>query len=376
MSTRRNEILTGVVAITLFWGGLAASELTLRAIQQARFGVATTVEQSDQFFIDRATGLRRPVANRRLGKVRINNLSFRGPDISPERSPNSLRLAFIGSSTTYDANSSETENWPARTAALLKDALHGCDVDFVNAASPGYSSTQTLTSYQAYVRPLKPDVVIFMAGDMNQNLNDLAEKRGFEVGAPRSSWLANNTALFGLIEKNYHVLRLQRTSRSTVGKMRVKPEEITAPFERDLDAVSDAVAQSGATLALVTVADRVRKGQSAEEVIRAVSSDLYYMPYMMAADFLPLREAYNDKIRATAQKHGAILIADEDKIPGDDVHFADSKHFSPQGAAVQARRVKDGLLASPKFRELMQRAGCTLATEEERHSLAQPRSAG
>jgi hypothetical protein len=40
-------------------------------------------------------------------------------------------------------------------------------------------------------------------------------------------------------------------------------------------------------------------------------------------------------------------------VPGDPQHFADTVHFTDAGSAVMAERISRGLVASPRFRELV-----------------------
>ena len=136
--TRRYEILTGTVVLGLAFGSLLFAEIGLRVVQYVKFGVQNSVETSSAFYTDKETGLRLIRPNRKLGAIRINNLGYRGPDIPMHKPAGVIRVVFMGSSTTYDAQSPEGLNWPHRTITALARALPKCRFDFVNAGQPGF----------------------------------------------------------------------------------------------------------------------------------------------------------------------------------------------------------------------------------------------
>jgi hypothetical protein len=357
---RRYEILTGLVIIGVFWGGLLAGELALRLMTQAKFGLATTAERSSRFYVEADTGLRRIRPNGQMGKIRINNLGFRGPDVTLAKAPDTLRIAFLGASTTFDSEIPRDDGvWTVQTAAALQRAAgESCRVEPVNAGQPAYSLRQVATLYRHHVAPLKPDLVVFMPGDMNHRLDDVAEAQGLPTDPPPPSWLAGRSALMALIEKNYTTIQLQRSALSRAGKVKVVPSDVAAPFEPALRDFARDLRAAGTPLALVTGPSRIRAGQSDEEKVKAAVSAVFYMPYIAIDDMIAVRAAFNDVTRRVAREEGAMLVAAEDAIPADGRHFVDSQHFTEAGAAAQARRVADALLADPRFAQAAAAAGC------------------
>ncbi|MEE4189213.1 MAG: SGNH/GDSL hydrolase family protein, partial [Roseobacter sp.] len=209
-NTRRQEILTGIIVLSLSFGGFLIGEIGLRTLQLARYGVQATVEKSEAFFTDESSGLRLIHPNQQLGKVRINNLGFRGPDIGVDKDSGKIRLLFLGSSTTYDAGSPEGENWPEQTVRILKQSLPGCELDFVNAGQPGYSTASMARLYDSKLRGLDSDMAIVFPGDVNQDLDWQAKQEGFDTNHYHPSWLAKHSVLWGKLELNFRVIELQR----------------------------------------------------------------------------------------------------------------------------------------------------------------------
>jgi len=63
---------------------------------------------------DSETGLLLPQPNIKRGPIKINSQGFRSPELQPKRETDSLRLAFLGGSTTFSAEVSGNEfTWPA-----------------------------------------------------------------------------------------------------------------------------------------------------------------------------------------------------------------------------------------------------------------------
>jgi hypothetical protein len=94
---------------------------------------------------------------------------------------------------------------------------------------------------------------------------------------------------------------------------------------------------------VATLSHKFRREQSPQEQIRASNSALYYMPYMSMQDLLAVYGEYNRVIRLVASETNTILVEHEDNIPGDDLHFNDSVHFTDLGARLMAERVTSAL---------------------------------
>jgi hypothetical protein len=102
LSLRQKEIATGLLVIAICFGSLLAVEALLRVQQWMSFGAERNVEAAKQYYIHAETGLRLPVPNSNHGKIVYNSLGFRSPEIPAEKPAQTIRLAFLGSSTTLD----------------------------------------------------------------------------------------------------------------------------------------------------------------------------------------------------------------------------------------------------------------------------------
>jgi hypothetical protein len=115
----------------------------------------------------------------------------------------------------------------------------------------------------------------------------------------------------------------------------------------------DASKRTAKLVVLVTFSTQLRPDQTSEQQTHAAVTSLYYMPYMSINGLLEGYASYNEVVRQVAQESGALLVSDENSIPGDGRHFADSVHFSDEGSLAMAQRVARGLVESSAVRKLV-----------------------
>lgn len=353
---RQKELLTGFFIVGIFVFGFGLGEGALRVLQLAKFGVERSVEKSEVFYVDEKTGLRLPIPGSQHGRIHINSLGFRGPEIAVPKPPATIRLAFLGSSTTYDPYPDDESNWPHLTAARLQEAFSGCRIDYINAGLPGFSSEHMLSRFEHHVAPLTPDIVVILPGDINSDADDLVERKKLHTGTHyEPSLLAEYSLLWSKIEKNVHVIKLQRSAHLTQGKIRFKSRELSQPFARRLTDLVEGALTAAPVVAVATISGQLRRGQSPREQTRAANTALFFMPYMSIPGLLNARDEYNRVIAEVAESESALVIGGHDRIPGDRVHYVDSIHFTPTGSRSMAQRVSEALLRSAEVQALRNR---------------------
>jgi lysophospholipase L1-like esterase len=115
--------------------------------------------------------------------TRYNALGFRGAELPERKPPHTLRLAVLGGATAFGAFVKDEQTFPAvlqellqRTPARASVHASSSKVEVINAAVPGYVSTQELIALHLKVLPLTPDVVIIFDG-LNDIFNFAAGRR-------------------------------------------------------------------------------------------------------------------------------------------------------------------------------------------------------
>jgi hypothetical protein len=355
LSERQKELVTGFLIIGIMVGGWAIGEALLRLVQRRQFGTAANIERSAQFYHDQQTGLRLPVPNSTQGKIHINSLGFRSPEIPVPKPPGTVRLAFLGSSTTYDLYVDNASTWPHLVTQAIQAAYPACHVDYVNAGVPGFSAPHMLAYYRAYVSKLEPDIVILLPTDTSVALRNLARRKHVHAGLPmQPSWFARYSEFWAKLEKNVQMLKLQRAAFFPHGKLTFTPGELAAELRPALEAIAAQVTQDQRLLAVVTVGEQLRPGQGRKEQQRAASTALYIMPFMSIPGLLKARQYHNEVIADIARTSNAILIGGHEQIPGTSVYYTDTSHFKPAGSRLMAKRVSALLIRAPAVRRLFE----------------------
>ena len=128
----------------------------------------------------------------------FNSLSFRGPEVSPEKVPGRTRLLVIGDSVAWDER-----GFVARLARVLEERNPGL-VEVLNAAIPGYTTHQERVFLERLVGPVRPDVVVleYCLNDNHQFLHRLTEDGGWLLtGEARAALLPEGNGLLARIAR-------------------------------------------------------------------------------------------------------------------------------------------------------------------------------
>jgi hypothetical protein len=359
LSIRTREVLTGlavpVVVLTLFLFGEAALRLT----STAKFGTTQSVEKTQVFYRDATTGLNLPHPGADMGIVHFSEQGFRGADLAIKKPKSTLRLAFLGSSTTFDGGIAEEDTWAAKTAqSLLSTVPAGCNIEYLNAGLPAFGVQQMTLYFQHKIGMYQPDIAVILPGDVtNDNDKALREKGYLKQDIIAPSWLAKKSLLWEKIEKNLDVIAIQRQARLGQNFIDFDEEYHAELFARRLKNLVDSIKAKGTEPVLVTITGRIRKEQTAEEKLIAAQTALFYNPFTSIEDLLAGRSAYNRRIVQVAEQSQILLVQGENTIPADERHFQDSMHFTKIGSALQGSRVASGISSSAVFQRILRNIG-------------------
>ncbi|MEQ1888490.1 MAG: hypothetical protein ABL951_04830 [Alphaproteobacteria bacterium] len=358
LSLRSKEILTGIavplVALCIFSLGEAA----LRFSNIAKFGTVGMFNEGNAFVLDPVTQLRIPRPNAKMGVIQFNSHGFRGPEVALAKPPSTLRIAFLGNSTTLDLGIPEDSTWVAiASAELAKRAPSGCRVEYINAALPGTNVPRLTQYFASVVQRFKPDLTVVMPGDVeNDNEEDL-KVRGYDrekVSAP--SWVAQKSLLWAKIEKNLLLISLQRKVRQGIDYIEFDEQKHAAIFKRRLIDLVKEMQAHDSMAALVSISGYARIGHKGDDQTRALEA-LLYNPFTSIEDLLAGREAYNASILEVANEQNTLLVNTQSSIPPDEKYFIDNVHFTILGSAMHGKLVSDAIASSSRFPELLEKAG-------------------
>ena len=308
---------------------------------------------------DPVTGLRTAVPGLRTKGININALGFRGPEITDPKPAGTIRIAFMGGSTTISAEVGRDEaTWPHLVTARLRERWPDHRFDYINAGVSGYTAESSLKNLERRVKRLDPDLIVIYhaTNDLSVNGYQAALAQGVieesNKGDMSLSWPSKYSLLWYLVEKNLKVMSLQNQAEEDTGKLDADARLLAEPFERDLIGLVEASREVADVVALVTFSIRMRADQDQATRLSGAQTSLYYMPYMTPDSLIDSFAAYNDVIREVGRALDVIVIEGEDTVPGDETHFMDSVHFSEAGSQVMANRVADDLIGQGALQRL------------------------
>lgn len=337
---------------------LLAAEGAVRVRQAIRYGTPQTVE--DLYVVDAQTKLRLPIPGKTTGPIAINSLGFRGPELAVPKVAESIRIAFLGGSTTFCAEvSSNDMTWPHLVTTALARRIPSRRFDYVNAGVPGYVVSTLHQNLVLRVAPLDPDVIVIYeaANDLSRELRELAVEQGLlkEGKLIERSLLARYSLLWELVEKNMRIHSAQNAAVEGAGRLQFDPSQLGERYRKDLLELVAESKRHAKLVAIATFSIQPRATQAAELQQRASQSAFFYMPFVTPDSLIAAYARYNAVAREVARDTGALLIENEDAIPGDAAHFADTVHFTDAGSATMAQRVSQALLDAPRFQSLIAR---------------------
>ncbi len=349
------RLAAALITLALIACVLLAAEGAVRIRQTLKYGSTESIE--DYWTLHPRSGLRVPIAGFASGRISINSLGFRGPEIAVPKPPGTLRLAFLGASTTWCGEVSGNDKvWPHLVTAALGRSLPGARLDYVNGGVPGYSLASILKNLQHRVAPLQPDVIVIYeaASNFSGEMRELAAQQGIigEAKMQEMSWPSRYSVLWNLVEKNLLIQQAQRVAQAGQGRLVVDAAKLGDEYRQGLIDLVRAAQQQARLVVLATFSTQLRPGQTAEQQMRASESAFFYMPFVTPRLLIDGYARYNQVAREVAAETGALLIGGENDIPGDPVHFLDTVHFTDAGAQAMAERVHRGLAASSTMRQL------------------------
>ncbi len=340
--------LLALVVILIIMILFLLAEGAVRIRQYIRYGsIGAGIEKLYAF--DKSLNLRVPVANFRSDRISIDSKGFRNPEFVTPKPDGTIRISFLGGSTTFNAEvSSNKITWPHIVIENLRERYPKQLFDYINAGVPGYTSATSLRNLRLRAAEFEPDLIVIYhaTNDLTQISKKEAIKKGikFSLGDRQMVWLSNYSVLVNLIKNNFIIWNVQNSASENANKLDVLDNILAKLFQQNLEALVSESQKVAKKVALVTFSVRIRSQQSDDEQKKSAITSLYYMPYIVPKDFIRYFSAFNDVIRKVAVQTGALLVGNEHSIPGTAEYFKDSVHFTDKGSRDMAQRVANALI--------------------------------
>ena len=298
------------------------------------------------------------------GSFTTNNFGWRGPDVSLNKPPRTVRLAFVGASTTVDdygfpfSHTEYLETWLNLWAA----ATHR-DVRFevINAGRIGIDSSSIAAIVREEVMPVEPDAIVYYEGanefapaallkfppDVTRPAKPLTT---FRERTRIEQYSALARRLFVALD-NIHWRSGEEPPKppytvewpSSVDEKRPDPFAPSLPMQLDrvvanLDTIRDAAAASGTDLMVATfvwvVEPSMRLDVRKHLPLFRYLNDTYY-----PADYAAMRrmaDFQNRVFTRYAEARGLTLIDFDRQFPHDPDLFSDAVHLTDRGVRLEA----------------------------------------
>lgn len=360
--TRRQEVLTGVTIVALVLAFVLVGEAAFRLLYWCQSGQLELgiQRQKSRYVTDDETGLRLFRPNQRVGKVHINSRGFRGPELPVEKPLHTFRLAFLGSSTTFDPRALEEKSWPRLLVDTLGDAVPSCRFDYINAGMPGYQLYEVSLLFEQRVDATEPDIVIVLPGGLRPALDQLAQEQGFEKRISSSAWSLGGRSLFlDKLQRLFSIVNHHRSTAPDQRKLSIDTSGMAAGFASDLAALLEQVARADRLVAVALMESKLSEGMSADKLASASPDILNRRPYIHLPDLIQLRKEMNQAIPGAVSAAGGVVLQGLSGQPEKARFFRDRVHFSSAGSRRMALLLANQLLDSEPMRSALEHRGCS-----------------
>jgi len=306
-----------------------------------------------------------PIPGWRGRYTRYNSFGFRGQEIAGKKPSDTIRIAVLGGSTAFGAFVKDQDTFPAVLQGLLQEnaASTGAvgsrsKIEVINAAVPGYTSTQELISLHLKVLPLAPDVVIVF-----DSINDV-----YNLGhPPQNAWemdewenrltMTMPQRMRQLLLRSSALLRLGVLLRGHLSDWKYKVvHQEQAPtwkpgpgaFEAAADTYLENIRSMLALLKVrgirgITITQPARQWSISDTEMTA-----FVRPLERVQALRSLRETMKRRtIDIVAQFGTDFSVVDLDDLGQVPSYFGDLMHFTEAGNRAVAHRIADAVLKSP-----------------------------
>jgi len=357
LSPAKRTALFAVVLLILTLILVAIAELGIRTRMYVKYGTFMGFEIKA---LDAETGLRLPKANYVSGPVRINSLGFRSPELVSPKADNTVRMAFLGGSTTFCQEVSSNDMvWPAILTSELNQSNATQNFEHINASVTGFTLQKSLINLKHRVAGHQPDIVFIYhaTNDISFNARMLASKNSgqSQLSQETSPWLQkllDVSLMAELIDKNIKVKRNQSQASNSSQKTEYDEEFMVSQFREDLGNLVTEALRTAKLVVIPTFASQMRHDQTPEQQLEAANTALFYTPHFRIEELVQAFTSYNEVIREFADMEGVVVIETESAIQGTRENFFDSVHFTDTGSMRLGQHLAQELGQSSKFQAL------------------------
>lgn len=366
LSRTRLALFAAVPALLTLGVALGAGEFLVRYRERHRDTVPGHMETL--FYPHARLGHALVRDHDHYGWASVNAQGFRGATPTAlARTPGSLRIMVVGSSTTFDVSvSPDARAWPNRLGALLRARMPGRAVEVLNAGVPGYTVMDDIVRFEQELAAYRPDVVVLYEGhnDLFGTFRDAthpvtyADPRRPDLVAahtPWRRWIEQRSLLYAKLATRLASKRLRRSvgtaiaqGHDTAGVLRQAIAAGSARHERQLGAFLALAQARGIRVVVPQLVHASGAGVTADTDSVRLRHWRHTVPFAPPGAVLAGYAAFDSAARRAAARHGAMhLPTDGWGLAGLQWYAVDDPiHFRAEGAARMAERMAEALAAA------------------------------
>ena len=291
----------------------------------------------------------------------VNPLGFRGKSMQTAKKPAGVfRIFFVGASTTENEYLPEEKTFAGLVQTRLDEALHGArNVEVANCGIAGFGIARSLSLIEHRILHLEPDLIVLLDGenDFMTSLDERFDPTNGHLDAEQANlreFIGRKSRLFAVLDaatttketdgrRGFNRRRAMARARPYFVPEGVKLDHFLPGYEQYLRWIALVCKDAHVPVVFLTQPTLWKEKNSPDEV-----ATMWMSCFPIGKTHLPpdvcakLMATFNEGVKETAAKSGALVVDTAAAVPKDLIHFVDDAHLTAEGNA----RIADAILAT------------------------------
>lgn len=259
-------------------------------------------------------------------------LQIKPIDYSPSNNLNSVKVFFLGGSTTELTDKSGVD-WPSKVESILHEQYNMRNIEIHNLGRQWYTSLHTLINFETNLRKHHPSVIIIM-----QSVNDLLHNADFSYFS-RGNFRNDYGHFYGPLNRIIDRRSLWRYISDIIsGLWYSKPRRIITTddfpgleaYKRNINNIIEMAKHDSTEVVLLSEPHLFKKNMTNEEInsigmlkIEAINDTMVWSIETALNGMIQ----YNDALKSIAKEKNLPFIDLEKEIPKTLTFFYDEVHY-------------------------------------------------
>lgn len=353
--------------ITLFISGivfLITIEFSARIDDKIKYGAPFFSEYSAKLLRNKdSEGINCNIPNSHFEKWKINNLGFRGPNISVMKPKGVIRIVCMGTSETFGLYESPDMEWPSQLSKMLEKYNY---FEVINTSVVGLPLKKYRRYIEKYVLKLEPDIIILFVNPFEYGVgNEIFTKRQDTLKKEGKSFknrgihflkviTYSNLRMFPKLKqslkkivptsvlKQYQlwnmkrqIQKLENTYLNGNKPLDIIPNKNLIIFRNDLKDLIEYLQNKKIKIILTSYPILITQ-QNIDKYLEIFLDHRRFYTELSLQGIIDASRKFNEEIRLISNKHGVAFIDNNMTIPKNTQYFADNVHYTDEGARLIA----------------------------------------